>query len=190
MVTSRAVVGSSAIKEIRLVGERHGDHHPLALAARELVRVGVEALLGLLQLDEVQKLEGPSSRLGPVQPAMQEQALADLLLDLVQGVERGHRFLEDDPDAVAPDLAKDRLVGADQLLAVEGDAAARVPGLRIGQELQDRERGHRLAGAALADQRHGLALIDRERHLADRLERAAFDLEVDRKVLDPEQAHR
>ena len=29
-------------EEVGLVGERHGDHHALALAARELVRVGAE----------------------------------------------------------------------------------------------------------------------------------------------------
>jgi hypothetical protein len=40
MVTSSAVVGSSAISSFGLAGERHGDHHALAHAARELVRIG------------------------------------------------------------------------------------------------------------------------------------------------------
>jgi len=33
-------------QQVRLVGERHGDHHPLPLAARELMRIGVEAPFG------------------------------------------------------------------------------------------------------------------------------------------------
>ena len=56
---------------------------------------------------------------------MHEQRLADLPLDRVQRVERGHRLLEDHADAVAADLAQEAVVAADQLLAVEADAAAR-----------------------------------------------------------------
>ena len=40
VVTSSAVVGSSAISSRRLERQRHGDHDALALAAGELVRVG------------------------------------------------------------------------------------------------------------------------------------------------------
>ena len=42
MVTSSAVVGSSAISSCGPAGERHRDHDPLAHAARELVRVLLE----------------------------------------------------------------------------------------------------------------------------------------------------
>ena len=42
MVTSRAVVGSSAISS-RLAGQRHGDHHALAHAAGQLVRIFASA---------------------------------------------------------------------------------------------------------------------------------------------------
>ena len=38
IVTSSAVVGSSAIEDARIVGDRHRDHRALAHAARELVR--------------------------------------------------------------------------------------------------------------------------------------------------------
>ena len=49
-------------QQIGLVGERHGDHHALALAARELVRIGVEPLLGLRQPDQAQQLQHPRAR--------------------------------------------------------------------------------------------------------------------------------
>ena len=39
MVTSSAVVGSSAISSLRRAGQRHGDHRALAHAAGELVRI-------------------------------------------------------------------------------------------------------------------------------------------------------
>ena len=38
----RRLVGD---QQVRLVGERHGDHHALALPARQLVRIGAEPLL-------------------------------------------------------------------------------------------------------------------------------------------------
>ena len=41
IVTSSAVVGSSAMSSSGLVDERHRDHHALAHAARQLVRVGL-----------------------------------------------------------------------------------------------------------------------------------------------------
>ena len=41
----------------------------------------------------------------PVMPLMQQQDFADLLLDGVQRIERGHRLLEDDGDVVAAHLA-------------------------------------------------------------------------------------
>ena len=45
IVTSSAVVGSSAIRSPRPARQRHRDHHALAHAARELVREVVHALL-------------------------------------------------------------------------------------------------------------------------------------------------
>ena len=44
VVTSSAVVGSSAISSAGLAGQRHGDHHPLAHAAGELEGIGVQPL--------------------------------------------------------------------------------------------------------------------------------------------------
>ena len=44
----RRLVGD---QQFRLVGERHGDHHALALAAGKLVRIGVEPLFRLADAD-------------------------------------------------------------------------------------------------------------------------------------------
>ena len=45
-VTSRAVVGSSATTRDGLAGDGHGDHHPLAQPAGELVGIGTAAVAG------------------------------------------------------------------------------------------------------------------------------------------------
>src|SRR5690606_30150571 len=59
------------------------------------------------------------------------------------------------------------LVMIEQVLALEQHLAGRMAGRRIGQELEDRQGGHRLARAGFADQRHGLALGDVEGHAID-----------------------
>ncbi len=94
----RRLVGD---QQFRLVGERHGDHHALALAAGKLVRIGVEPLLRLADADLVEQFQRASPRRALAHALMQAQHLADLLLDRVQRIERGHRLLEDHGDLVA-----------------------------------------------------------------------------------------
>ena len=106
MVTSSAVVGSSAISKIRLVGERHGDHDALALAAGKLVRIGAEPALRILDADLVEQVEDALARGAVGEAPVQFQDFADLLLDRVQRVQRAHGLLEDHRDVVAADRAQ------------------------------------------------------------------------------------
>ena len=62
MVTSSAVVGSSAISSFGLQDERHRDHHALAHAAGELVRIVVHAALRRRDADQPQHLDGALER--------------------------------------------------------------------------------------------------------------------------------
>ena len=62
IVTSSAVVGSSADQQLGPAGQRHGDHRALALAAGQLVRVGVDAPLGLGDAGARQQLDGARAR--------------------------------------------------------------------------------------------------------------------------------
>ena len=82
-------------QQVGLVGERHGDHHPLPLAAGQLVRIGLEPALGIVDADLRQEIEHPLARRAVRHAAVDLQHFADLLLDSVQRVERGHRLLED-----------------------------------------------------------------------------------------------
>ncbi len=59
MVTSSAVVGSSAMMQLGVAGQRHGDHHALAHAAGQLVRVLLQPPLRLGDADQAEQLDGP-----------------------------------------------------------------------------------------------------------------------------------
>ena len=60
--TSSAVVGSSATISLRLGRQRQRDHHALAHAAGELVRVLVDALLGGRDAGFLQQLDRRAAR--------------------------------------------------------------------------------------------------------------------------------
>ncbi len=70
-------------EEVGLVGERHRDHHALALAARQLVRIGAEPAGRLRQTDQAQQFQRPRPRRATAEPLVHEKHLVDLLLDRV-----------------------------------------------------------------------------------------------------------
>ena len=149
-------------QEVGIVGEGHGDHHALALAAGKLMRKAVEPRFGIADADQAEQLDDAPASPRSGQPLMQIEDFADLALDRVQRIERGHRFLEHHGDVVAPHLPQVALIGVEQFGAAEADRAGRMAGRGIGKELEDRQSGDRLAGPRFADQRQGLALGDRE----------------------------
>ena len=131
------------------------------------MRIAGEPALRIGNADLAEHLDSAGASGGAGQAAVQQQNLADLLLDRVQRVERGHRLLEHDGDVVAAHAPHVAVRQAQQFAALEGDGAGRMPRRRIGQQLEDRQRRHRFAGAGFADQRHGLALADVERDPID-----------------------
>jgi hypothetical protein len=80
-------------EQVRAVGERHRDHHALTLAAGELMGKGAEPRGGIGDADLVQQADDALARRSGA-PAVQRDDLADLPLDGVQRVQRGHRLLE------------------------------------------------------------------------------------------------
>ena len=160
----RRLVGD---EQIGLVRERHGDHHALALAARKLVRVGGKPVLRVADADFLQKLQRPLPRRAVRHAAMDFQDLAHLHLDRMQRIERGHRLLENDGDAVAANVPDLGFRGAQQVLAFKKDLARGVMRARR-QQSQDRKRGDRLAGARLAHKRNRFAFLNVERNIAYR----------------------
>ena len=88
-------------QQFGLAGQGHGDHHPLALAAGQLMGVGLEPFLGFLDAHQFQQFEDARLRRLAAQALVQQQGFADLLFDAVQRVQGGHRLLEDHGNAVA-----------------------------------------------------------------------------------------
>src|SRR5579864_2475097 len=121
---------------------------------------------------------------------MDVQRLVNLLLDRVKRIERGHRFLKHHCDAVATDVTQYRLASPDQFLPVEGDAAGlAMARLRVGQQLQDRERSHRFARSRFADECQRLAFLEAERDAFHCLNTVGGGCESDGEVGDGEKGH-
>ena len=68
-------------------------------------------------------------------------------------------------------------------------AAGDAPG-RIGDQSHDRQARHRLAGAGLADHRQRLARVERERDVLDRSDEAGLGRELRVQMADPQQRTR
>ena len=107
----------------RPAGEGHGDADPLALAAGELVRVGAHDAVRVGKADPHAQLLGRDGGGAPADTSMQTQRLGDLPPDAHHRVERRPWVLEDHRDAVAAQLGVPAVGPAEQLVAVEADAA-------------------------------------------------------------------
>ena len=100
------------------------------------------------------------------EPLVSQDGLDDLIADGHERVEGGGRLLEDDGEALAAKAAHLRLGEGDEVVPLEADASAHRAG--DGREqAHDRERGHRLAAAAFADQRQDLPGVQLEADAVD-----------------------
>ena len=125
-VTSSAVVGSSAISRSGAAGERDGDHHALAHAAGELVRVVAHAPLGRRNAHAAPAPRSArrcaSRQLAP-SCSMNISAICRPIGE--QRIERRHRLLEDHGDAACRAAGASRPASRSWIAApVELDRAA------------------------------------------------------------------
>ena len=180
---SRRLVGD---QEVGVARERHRDHHPLAHAARELMRVVVDPLLRVGDPDGAEELGRPVVGLRLGAALVLADLLGDLPTDPVDRVERGHRVLEDHRDLCAADLPHRVLADLHQVAALVDDLALEHR-VRVDDEPHDRHHRDALAGARLPDDAHHLALRDREADAVDRADDAVLGPERDLEILDLEQ---
>ena len=175
----------------RLVGHQHGgaagecdgDHHALAHAAGELVRVALRRFGGAGDADAGEECFRAGARLGRTQAEMAHQRLVDLPPDRHQRVQRGHRLLEDHRQPGAAQIGHLGFGEAEQIAPLEDDAVGAEFGRRRFQQAHEGERGQRLAAAAFADQAEGFAVAQLEGDAVDRLCAAAGDAEGDPELL-------
>ena len=147
MVTSSAVVGSSAMRISRLAGERQRDHRALAHAAGELVRILPGAALGVGHLHQPQRLDGARERLA--RPTCGAGARASAIcspivitgLSAVSGSWKIMAICSPRRSSTSAPVHGEEVLAVDPMIAA-GDAR------RLRQQPQQRQRGHRLAAAA------------------------------------------
>ena len=177
----RRLVGDQDARPRR---QRHGDHHPLAHAAGEAVRVVVDPRLRVGQVNAAQQRDRLAPCLGPGPRAVRADRLDDLPADRLHRIQRGDRILEDHRDAAVAQLAHAGLARLHQVLAFETDAAASEAHAGLGQDAHQRQRRQRLAAAGLADDRQRAARRQAKAHVVDQAHRhgagAGFDDQVAR----------
>ncbi len=159
--------------QLRLAGQRHGNHGALAHAAGELVRIGAEPALRLGDLHLAEQFAGNAERGFPWHALVQVDGLGNLLSHRERRVHRRHRFLEDHRDPVAANRPHARRAQLEQVLAIEQDLAGFDAPRRAGDQAEDGQRGHALPRAGLADDGQRLAGGDVERDLVHRRDHAA-----------------
>ena len=175
----RRLIGN---EQLRPIGQRHRDHHPLALPARQLVRIGGQPFFGIADADPQKKRQRPLPRRLTLQRLMQREAFANLPLNRVQGVQTGHRLLEDKADVIAPHPTQFPLARPNHLAAKVGDRPAHNRIVR--QQPDGRQRRDRLARPAFAHQGHGFPLGHGERHALNRRDHPAILTEADIQPFD------
>ena len=95
----RRLVGD---EQVRRIDERHGDHHALTHAARQLVRIRVDAAFSRRDADALEHVDNFALGLLGVHLAVRAHRLDDLVANPVERVQARHRVLEDHGQLVAP----------------------------------------------------------------------------------------
>ena len=165
-------------------------HDTLAHAARELMRVGVDAPRSVRNADPPQRVHGTVPCRLRRQALVRSQHQPHLVGDGQDRIERRHRVLKDHRDLAAAHAAKLLLRQADEFDSLEphrtcDDAAGRV------DEPEQREPGDALARPGFTDEPEHLAALQREGDAVDRLHHSDLGEEVRGEIPHlQERAHR
>ncbi len=173
--------------ELRPAGERHGDHHPLALPAAQLVRVIPEPFLRPVDADILQQLCRERGNFRGRHGGVNAQGFGDLLADGQDRVQGGQGFLEHHADAPSPDTLQLGFIQAEQVVAAENDPAAGELGRRAGDEAHDGQSRNGFPAARLAHEADGLALSHLEVHPIHGPRNLVLAMEIDLEVLNRKQ---
>ncbi len=100
-------------------GDRHGDHHALTHAARQLMRIDIQSRRRVGNADLRQQIDSALTASAAVAALMHLNRFHDLVADSVAGVQAGHRILENHRHFRAHQLAALFLGDAFQVALVE-----------------------------------------------------------------------
>ena len=132
-------------------GQRHCDHHALAHAAGQLMRIGGKPALRIGNPHLVEQFERAGARRGGRHAFMALDAFGNLLADGHDRIERRHRLLEDHREVASPHVAQRGLVQRGKVGAAETYPPA-VDARATRQQPHDRQRRQALAAAGFADE--------------------------------------
>ena len=164
----RHVQGSGRLihdEERRVVEQGHGNHHPLLLAARDLMRVTLHHVGCIGHVYPVQHVNGFLPRFCFRDAPMDGQNLGQLIADGDRRVQGLHRILVDHRNLVTTQGAQFFLRAANQLPSLKLDAAA--DDLAVRPQKVHNAKGHRgLATARFAHNAERRGPVGLKRHLA------------------------
>ena len=172
-------------QQVGLHCQRHGDHDPLPLPTRELVRITLQPREPVRDPDHFEQLRRP--RVGRLLIHIRLVVLdrfPQLKAHREHRVQGRHGLLENHGDRVAAQLAHFLKRELGEVLAFEQDLARFNTPRGIRDQAQDRARSHRLAAARLAHEAADLVLADRETDSVDGLGGSAFNFEVGLESFD------
>ena len=168
-------------QQIRPVDERHGDHYALAHAARKLMRIGIDTLLGRRNAHAAQHIERTLARRLLAAAMMAHDSLGNLVADAESRIERRHRLLEDHRETIATQIRELLARHGEQVFALEEGAAARDARRRACEQTHDGEGRDALAAARLADEAECLAAAKAEARTIDEV--YAVPVEADGEII-------
>jgi len=167
-------------------GQGKGDHHPLPHPPRELVRVAPQPLPRRGNTDRVEQLGGPVQRGATGQPQVVTYRFDQLLADPHQGVERGHRILENHADPPPADAPEGRFGQAEHLLPVKPHRARGHHRVRR-QKTCKRQARQGFPCPRLAHEAENFSAAELQADLVERRHQAGTCPERDREITDVEQ---
>ncbi len=156
-------------QQARVVGQGHGDHHPLALPAGKLERIGARQHHRVWQVDlREQLLHAGIDRRLIQRGVVNADRLGHLMADAGQRVQGSQRLLKDHGDVTAAQAAQLCRRQLQNIAPVKGHAAGTRPDLGR-QQAQNGACGQRFARAAFTDKADNLIGRDRERDTVNRM---------------------
>ncbi len=166
MVTSSAVVGSSAISRRGLQAIAMAIMTRWFMPPESWCGKAREAALGRRDADLLQQLDRAALRAARSSAHVQAQRLLELEADGEARVEAGRRLLEDHRHVLADEPAPLARREAEEIVAGEGEALG-ADSAGIGDEPHQRQHRDALARARFADDAEHLALLEREADAVD-----------------------
>ena len=154
-------------QDLRFGDQRHGDHHALAHAAGQLVRILAHTSRAVRDVHRLQHLDGTLFGGARAGAAMHAQHLGDLIAHPQIRIERRHRVLKHHADAIAAHLVQGSARRGRAAPAPIADAAAKLGARRRQPQYRQQQLG--LAGTRFAHDARGI----RRRRRRYRLSRTA-----------------